>query len=567
MTRFAAYLIPLLLAASTAVPRSFAEIRTESEWKKLEEEAREDLYGLSKRKRFEIIAKLGDANYLKAVQLLVMFIEKNNPRLAPLEQKEREILKDIQQLNKIAASLGNKMTLDDMQRMKNLQAELKEIHDAILRESDLKDSAVEAIARTRDPAILGWLKASWRKSKSQAVQIAVIRAFGLIGSQALTAEIFEAAMDRDPQVRTAAIESLAGRPEEAPCDLLPAAFWNEARLPFRTPVRALRLAEIYGAILKALGDEFWQVRCTAVRILGDFGDLAAVEPLIAALEKEPGRIRGDIDEALQKLTGKSLDGDYLMWKAWWASHGSDVKAGKAAGAGGPAAESHDKTVSFYGIKTRSKNILFIIDVSGSMEWKSKSGKKDGGGQKPAPAPPAGGGGFGGSPAAPGPADDRKISVAKWELKQAIANLEEDALFNLIYYGTEVKMFQPKMVPASKGMKLQAIKLIDEIKAGGGTNIYDSLVKAFTLGGGDNEKKNFENSVDTIFFLSDGVPTAGKITDTDLILKDIRHRNKVRKIIINAVGITTESDKPEEQSRLEEFVRKLAEQNGGKYVQK
>ncbi len=540
MKRVVVLVLSLLFAAAAAAPPARAEIKDEAEWKKLLDEIKDEIYGLSKKKRFEILERLGNANYIKAVQCLVSFIERPNPRLAPLEQKERDTIKEIQRITKLAINQGNRLSQDDINKLKNLQSELKEINDAILRESDLKDSAIAAVAKTTNPQSIEWLKSAWRKSQVQSVQMGIIRAFGLMGCPDVLNEIKEAASDKDPQLRTTAIESLGRKNKD----------------------------DAFDAVLKALSDDFWQVRCTAVKILGAFGDLKAVDPLIEALGREPGRIRGDIDDVLLKLTGKSLDGDFEMWKSWWAAHKTEVMEGKKFEQEGSGLAGGVKTVSFYGIRTHSKNILFIIDVSGSMDWKSMAENKGG---SPAPPPETSGGKEAGKgeevPVGPGPADDRKISVAKWELKKAIANLDEDAHFNIIYYNSEVKMYSPKMLAATKPIKTRTLQFIDQIKAEGGTNIYDSLIKAFTLGGGENDKKNFEQSVDTVFFLSDGVPTAGRITDIDLILKDVQHRNKLRKIIIHAVGITTETDKPEEKSKLEEFVKKLADENGGKYVQK
>ena len=134
----------------------------------------------------------------------------------------------------------------------------------------------------------------------------------------------------------------------------------------------------------------------------------------------------------------------------------------------------------------------------------------------------------------------------------------------------MNVYSPKkMLTASKAVKTKTFAFIDDIKAGGGTNIYDALLTAFDFGGkgGSDRKKLLSKSVDTVFFLSDGVPTAGKLVNTDQILRDIALRNKTRNIIIHAVGLTTETDKEEEKSKLADFVKKLAEENGGNYAQK
>lgn len=528
------------------------EIRTSSEWKKLKREIQEDLYSKFKDKRFEAVRRLGEANYIKAVQTLVSLLERENPRLAILERKVRENLREIQRLTKLAQNQGNRLHVDDIQKLKTLRAELREINRQMLRENDVRDLVVWGLARTTDEASLRWLRSRW--SKGGRTALALLEAFGFMRFPGVEDELAEAARHDDPQMRVAALQSL-GRHD---------------------------LRKAWDAMLAALDDDFWQVRSTAVAwmaaqttasepfgrpvlgavrmVLGRRAGLAVVDRLIDALGRETGRLRGDIDDLLRRIVGRSFQGDHDLWKSWWAANRKEVLAGGAGQEHG-AARGALRTVSFYGIRSLSKNILFIIDVSGSMEWKSPvaPGKEEG---EAAPAQDPN------LPVGTGPEDDRKISIAKWELKRAIGQLSEDARFNIIYYNHEVKLFAPKMMAASLPMKKRAFAFIDGVKAEGGTNIYDSLVRAFTLGGGErNDKKNFENSVDTIFFLSDGVPTQGKITDIPLILKDIRERNKVRRIIIHAVGLSTKSDKPEEQSKLDEFVRKLAEQNGGRYVKR
>jgi len=526
-----------------------AEIRTSAEWKKIYSELKSALYSKFRRKRAKAIRRIGEANYIKAVQTLVTLIERDNPRLAILEVRVREILKEIQRLSKLARNQGNRLAPSDINKIKVMQAELREINKSALREGDMRELATECLTRTTDEESIKWLRSRWKKSSPNRAPLAILKAFGFMHFPGVTEELRNGTVHRDPQLRVQALWSLGLHG--------PLAAWKTMR--------------------EALLDDFWQVRATSVewlrfelrtcfplgrplaalvrREVARAIGLPTVGRFIEMMGTETGRLRGDIDALLLVLVGRSFSGDHELWKSWWAVHGPDVLAGKSVDPHDGKAAGALRTVSFYGIQSLSKNILFIVDVSGSMNWKSPVAKKAEGG-KDNPEPPA------------NPEGDKKISIAKRELKKAIGLLDDGAYFNIIYYNSKVMLFSPKMVKTTKASRKKVLRFIDGIRAEGGTNIYDALVKAFNLGGGEGkEKKNFSKSVDTIFFLSDGVPSVGKLTDIELILKDIRERNRLRKIIIHAIGLSTKTDKPEEESKLEEFVKKLAEQNGGKYVQR
>jgi Mg-chelatase subunit ChlD len=62
-------------------------------------------------------------------------------------------------------------------------------------------------------------------------------------------------------------------------------------------------------------------------------------------------------------------------------------------------------------------------------------------------------------------------------------------------------------------------------ASGGTNLYDSLQKAFA-----------DPDVDTIFVMSDGEPTVGQQIDPFRIREDVALWNQNRKVVIHTIAI-------------------------------
>ena len=100
--------------------------------------------------------------------------------------------------------------------------------------------------------------------------------------------------------------------------------------------------------------------------------------------------------------------------------------------------------------------------------------------------------------------------------------------------------------------------LGKLRPDGGTNIYGALFEGL----GANQAvfgQQSEYEVDEIFLLSDGVPTAGAVEDTDAILRLVEEVNRYQSIRINTVftGTGVGAD----------FLRKLAEQNGGVFVQR
>lgn len=104
---------------------------------------------------------------------------------------------------------------------------------------------------------------------------------------------------------------------------------------------------------------------------------------------------------------------------------------------------------------------------------------------------------------------------------------------------------------------------------GSTNIYDALETGFkAMGVGAGKDKSYEPVYDTIFFMTDGKPTSGKVQDTSLILGDVRRWNDGRKIRIHVVGMGGKEKGgagPRGDDLDRKFLEDLAEQNQGKAV--
>lgn len=71
-----------------------------------------------------------------------------------------------------------------------------------------------------------------------------------------------------------------------------------------------------------------------------------------------------------------------------------------------------------------------------------------------------------------------------------------------------------------------------------------------------DKNAIKSKLDTVYFLSDGRPSVGKLVDTNEILKEVKRCNDMYRLVIHTIAIG-EFEK--------EFLRSLAAQNGGEFV--
>ncbi len=335
----------------------------------------------------------------------------------------------------------------------------------------------------------------------------------------------EAAKDPNPDVIVAALDSLAGRAEA-------------------------EAVEILGA---ALADPRWQVRASAAAGLAESGRAAGVPPLVEALGKAEWRTVDDIHDALVKLTGKSFPAVAAAWEEWWKKAGATFKGvkdpGYAAGAadGQPGADapgaSSGEHVSFYGIEAKTDRMLFILDFSGSMNFAGSEFVKE----------------------------RKKIDILREEMKKSIAGLAEGAKFNIIVFSSDVRVWHKG--PAARDAKTakEAMDWVEKQKVVGSTNIYDAMETAFKMMGvGASTDKSYAPVFDTIFFMTDGVPTSGKVTDKAVILGEVHRWNEGRKIRIHVVGMggKQKGGMPGPAGRDDidrDFLQKLADQNGGQCV--
>lgn len=337
-------------------------------------------------------------------------------------------------------------------------------------------------------------------------------------------------------------------------------------------IGALKQAQHAAAVVPLLKDAEWQVQSAAIAALGALRPQGAVQPLIDLLRQD-GRLQIECADALFKITGVDFGIDAARWQEWW------TQAMQIAGWRIPTdeelakkAESRKKYDALYGrkdevpsfakIPINSTNVLFIIDVSGSMDDLVVEVDKF-----------------------QGYRDRRRFTIVQTELLNTIEALASNTNFDILAFATDIHPWKRRLVPANVVNKDAAKSWVRSLQPLGGnaaqdlamaglsgsanlnagkTNTLKALLYAFgvdpekperaTITGFD--RKAVKGMLDTVYFLSDGRPSIGKMIEAQEIVREVRRHNEVYRMVIHTIAIGDFQ---------KEFLQQLAEENGGVFV--
>ncbi|MBI4612829.1 MAG: HEAT repeat domain-containing protein [Planctomycetes bacterium] len=440
---------------------------------------------------------------------------------------------------------------------------------ALLAESSTGQSLAtaldHALATADDEESVRWLAGPGLAITDPRALLAVIRTIGKLGAPAAVRPLERLAAGPEGKVRIAALEALSGiddpgarrilerAMESTDADVAAAGIRGLARhartdealatkilryLDARDDQRRLAAADALGeaGVARALGplvemlaDPAWQVRAAVIANLRKLRLAEAIDPLLDRLDAEDGRLREDVLAALEDLTGQTFGDSPANWRSWWNAH-RDGFVVPPPRQGRPAAPKDGDTISgYYGIVVRSKRVVFVVDISGSMSAAATEKGASG-------TPPAGG--------APAGAKTR-MELAKERLEAVLVSFSSQVRFNVIFFDSRLDSWRDALVPATDEDKADAIEFTRKQAPRGGTNIFDALAAAIQTEG-----------VDTVFFLTDGDPSAGQYTDPDDILREIGRLNRTRRVKIHAIAL----------GGARPFLAKLARATGGEYVE-
>ncbi|XP_006150105.1 inter-alpha-trypsin inhibitor heavy chain H2 isoform X1 [Tupaia chinensis] len=163
-----------------------------------------------------------------------------------------------------------------------------------------------------------------------------------------------------------------------------------------------------------------------------------------------------------------------------------------------------------------KNILFVIDVSGSM-W------------------------------------GIKMKQTVEAMKTILDDLRAEDQFSVVDFNHNIRTWRNDLVSATKAQVADAKKYIEKIQPNGGTNINEALLRAiFILNEANNMGLLDPNSVSLIILVSDGDPTVGELKSSK-IQKNVK-QNIQDNISLFSLGIGFDVDY--------DFLKRLSNENRG-----
>jgi hypothetical protein len=299
-------------------------------------------------------------------------------------------------------------------------------------------------------------------------------------------------------------------------------------------------------IARFLVHENWLTRSHAATALATLRSHDGIPALIARLQTEPeGRVRTDVSHALASLTGKDFHGNLALWQRWWADNGATFVVAPEPQSAAPNPEEETTGVSFFGIETESKKVLFVLDLSGSMDFAMVPRNNPDDDPNRPPDKPEGD-------------EQSRLQVAKRDLIKAISGLKDGGVFNLVMFASDVWTWADELVTMTPQARAEVVSYVEkDAKALGGTNLYGALERALDLAGAKGGTQFSKPAIDTIYFLTDGRASVGLTIDSEEILAFVRERNKTAGITIHTIGLSNAHDAV--------LLRRLAEENGGSYV--
>jgi hypothetical protein len=404
---------------------------------------------------------------------------------------------------------------------------------------------VKVLGRAQVKAAVPAIEAAAADAKATpTLKFEAARALRSIGDPGKTPLLGTLLTDKEPQVRIAALDTVAALLQKQ----------------FAVQVTAL------------VADPEWQVQTAAIAAAAKLRPQEAVQALIDVMRKT-GRLRTECADALFQITGMDFGVDPERWQQQWNTLMSipgwriptDEELAKKAANRKKYDELYGKVDGagkFAGIPTTSTNVLFIIDVSGSMDDLVVEREKF-----------QGYGNF------------KKFTIVQTELINAIDSLSANTNFDICAFATDLHPWKKRLVPANIVTKEAAKAHVKGLKPIGGSEDQETAMSG--LGGAANleagktntlkallyafgvdpdkpikaaitgfDKNAIKSPLDTVYFLSDGRPSVGKLIETNEILKEVRKHNEIYRMVIHCIAIGDFT---------KEFLKQLAEENGGVFV--
>jgi hypothetical protein len=520
---------PWRSALVTGVSRLF-EAAKDSKRKKAERELWGDVeIEDDSARRLGAVELLGHVGAVGTAVQLQRLIADLGVEIAAYQSRLPKLLTDVRKMEKRlqdeAKSLGGKVSRANEEQYRRVKSEAAELQQRIGARTQLVRAAIDAgalaLAREQGDDLrksMASIVRGMKKAKDRArldVLALIARTDSNPARQFLREQL---AGEKEPLVRAELIDALAVQGDQ----------------------------EIVSTLLERhLVDANWYVKSRSAAALARLRIAAAIPVLIARLEAEEGRLRSDIGKALTSLTGQDFKGNLTLWQRWWKANADGFEVPDEPTPQALLETARESAgMTFFGIRTESRRVLFVLDVSGSMEFSMtpRNNPNDDPG-RPYDLPAAG--------------EASRLTAAKRDMIGALGGLRDGGLFNLVLYASDVWTWDDDLVAIDSEVRQEVFDYIDRVEAVGGTNIYGALLRAFEIAGVKGGGEWSEPTIDTIYLLTDGRASVGLTVNPEEILAFVAARNRSAGIVIHTIGLSGAHDAY--------LLRSLAEQSGGTYV--
>ncbi len=238
------------------------------------------------------------------------------------------------------------------------------------------------------------------------------------------------------------------------------------------------------ALIEALDERAGPVRRRAILALGKRRRVPVVYALIAhmkARDRERDGEHQQVAAALDKLVGQRL-GLGKDYEGWFDGDLDNLGAP-------PPRAGVDTTVTYYDASLVSPALVFLFDTSCSMRSRGY------------------------------------LEPAKAELARTLSSLPEGTRFNVLSFATEARLWQPRLVPASRRSLEAAVAHVGGLEVEGDrTRLDRALFRALAMEG-----------VDTVVILTDGYPEKSQPIPDSVMLDLLEEHNRLRQVRVVTFG--------------------------------
>jgi len=171
------------------------------------------------------------------------------------------------------------------------------------------------------------------------------------------------------------------------------------------------------------------------------------------------------------------------------------------------------------------NCVFVLDYSGSMDAKftMSTGEKI-----------------------------SRLQFVQREFEKTALNFDNKTKFDIIIFSNSPILWRTSLAESTLQNIKEGIAVTKKYKAGGGTDIFTALTIAWDI-----------PQVETIYLLTDGVPTSG-VTNIDTIINKVKTRYQTKPVKLNTIAFLMGSDPSDNKPLSKSFMKSLADATNGTY---